>query len=230
MKRARFLLFLIFWLVSVLAAYPAYGGKQPALAEYAEYEKIVLTPLLDPRGPPIPNWRELYLAKIAKYENYLKKYPDSPLVAEVKLRIAELALDTERPGVYQFREKMYQCLAKNTGESPESQTLRENCIREFKDATPKWRDPLYTEKAVKILLELVEKYGHKKRYSMREPKIGEFAWDEEEIGAQALYLLSHGTDPTTKKRILLLILKEYKAGSRLKGFIEEDLKSLENVN
>lgn len=229
MKKVGFLLFLAFLMVPVLTAYPAHGGNQPALAEYIEYEKIVLTPLLDPRGPLIPNWRELYLAKIAKYKDYLKKYPGSPLVAEVKLRIAELALDTERPGIYQFRTKMYQCLAENAGESAENEALRQDCIREFENATPKWRDPLYTEKAVKILLELVEKYGHKKRYSMREPKIGGFEWDEEEIGTRALYLLSHGANPATKKRILLLILKEYKAGPRLKSFIEEDLKKLDNV-
>ncbi|MBI2639618.1 MAG: hypothetical protein HYW90_01855 [Candidatus Sungbacteria bacterium] len=228
MKRAIFLFF-VFWLTPVLTAPSAYGGNPPALAEYIEYEKIVLTPLLDPLGPPIPNWRELYLAKIAQYENYLKRYPNSPLAAEVKFRIAELMLDTERPDIYRFRVKMYQCLAENAGESAEKEALRQNCIREFEKAATKWRDPFYVEKAVKILFELVEKYGHKKRYSMAEPKIGGFEWDEEEIGAQALYLLSRGADPSARKRILLLILKEYKSGPRLKGFVEEDLKKLENT-
>ena len=87
--------FSLFTIVALLfnAATPLLVERSP---EFLEYEQIVLAPLLDPLDTSIPNWRELYLAKIAKYEAYLKKYPNSPLVAEVKLRIAEFLKDVER--------------------------------------------------------------------------------------------------------------------------------------
>ena len=197
--------------------------------EFTEYEKIVLSPLSDPMDTSIPNWRELWLAKIAKYEAFLKKYPNSPLVAEVKLRIAEFLKDVERPEIYPLRVEMYRCLEQNAGDTVYESDEREACIVEFNNKTEKWRDPVYSQKAVRLLLELVKKYGHQKRYNMNEPRIGGFGWVEEEIGAKALYLLSKGTDPQNKKKILLLILKEYKAGADLAAEIKKNLERLKDV-
>ncbi len=225
MKRAAFSLF-------VTAAFLFYAfafAKADNSAELVEYEKIVLAPLSDPLDTSIPNWRELYLAKIAKYEAYLEKYSNSPLVAEVKLRIAEFLKDVERPEIYKLRVEMYQCLERNSGDAIYDGDAREACILEFDKKTKKWRDPIYSGKAVKLLLELVGKYGHQKRYNMNEPRIGGFAWVEEEIGAKALYLLSKGAEPEHKKKILLLILKEYKAGPALLLAIQEDLQRLKGA-
>ena len=124
---------------------------------------------------------------------------------------------------------MYQCLERNSGDAIYDGDAREACILEFDKKTKKWRDPIYSGKAVKLLLELVGKYGHQKRYNMNEPRIGGFAWVEEEIGAKALYLLSKGAEPEHKKKILLLILKEYKAGPELLLAIQEDLQRLKGA-
>lgn len=224
MRRALVSLFTITALF--FNAVPLWAG---VTQEFTEYEKIVLSPLSDPMDTSIPNWRELYLAKIAKYEAFLKKYPNSPLTAEVKLRIAEFLKDVERPEIYPLRVGMYRCVEQNAGDTAERSAAREACIVEFNNKTKKWRDPAYSKKAVELLLELVQKYGHQKRYNMSEPRIGGFSWVEEEIGAKALYLLSKGADPQNKKKILLLILKEYKAGPDLAVEIKEDLERLKNI-
>lgn len=224
MKRVACLALVLFW--AHLFVSGSYGEGSP---EFFEYESIVLTPFSDPFDISIPNWRELYLAKIAKYENFLKKYPNSPLIAEAKLRIAELSFDVEREEVYSLRVKMYECLAEHGGVAPENVLAREECIRAFHDKTKKWRDSVYVEKAAAILFELVEKYGHQPRYEMQEPRIGGFQWVDEEIGAPALYILSRGADPEQKKKILLLILREYKPGPKLTDFIKKDLEQLKNV-
>lgn len=208
-------------------AVPLWAGTTP---EFTEYEKIVLSPLSDPMDSSIPNWRELYLAKIAKYEAFMKQYPNSPLVAEAKLRIAEFLKDVERPEVYALRVEMHRCIERNAGDTVKESAARKWCITKFDQKTQKWRDPVYAQKAAKLLLELVKKYGHQKRYNMNEPRIGGFGWIEEEIGARALYLLSKGTDPKNKKKILLLILKEYKAGPKLLREIKEDLEKLKNAD
>lgn len=224
MKRATFSLFVM----TAFLFYALAFTKADNSVEFVEYEKIVLAPLADPLDTSIPNWRELYLAKIAKYEAYLKKYPNSPLVAEVKLRIAEFLKDVERPEIYKLRVEMYRCLERHSGDALYDSDAREACILEFNSKTEKWRDPIYSGKAVKLLLELVEKYGRQKRYNMEEPMLGGFGWVEEEIGAKALYLLSKGAAPENKKKILLLILKEYKAGPKLLREIQEDLKRLKS--
>lgn len=219
------------WLVIAAFLFYAFAPlRSEASSEFVEYEKIVLAPLSDPLDTSVPNWRELYLAKIAKYEAYLKKYPNSSLVAEVKLRIAEFLKDVERPEIYKFRVEMYRCLERHSGDAIYDSDAREGCILEFDSKTQKWRDPIYSGKAVNLLLELVDKYGHQKRYNMEEPKLGGFRWVDEEIGAKALYLLSRGAEPANKKKILLLILDEYKAGPKLLREIQEDLKRLKDLD
>lgn len=195
-------------------------------SEFIEYEKIVLSSLSDPMDSSVPNWRELYLAKIAKYEAYLRKYPRSPLVAEVKLRIAELSLDVERPGIYELRAEMYKCLADSSGKGVESAARKKECIDKYYERTKRWRDPEYTARAVRILAELVEKHGYAQRYEMQEPRIGGFDWSEEQIGARALYMLSQGTEPQVRRKLLRAILEKYKTGAKLYKQIGQDLEKL----
>lgn len=197
--------------------------------EFIEYENIVVTPFSDSRGESIPDWRTLYFKKIAQYEAYLKKYPDSPLAAEAKLRIAELMKDVELQKIYPLRVKMYECIRAHRGETEELARERAACVKAFWAKTKKWRDPVYTKKAIQLLIELVEKHGHTKRYGMVKPHIGGFKWMEEEIGAQALYVLSQGAPPEDRKAILLIILREYKAGPKLFSDINADLEKLKNV-
>ena len=114
------------WLASFLCAVIVFFGASPIIAtvkkteeiainqhllEYFEYETIVLSMLYSSFNPEISNWRELYLLKVAKYKEFINKYPDSLLLAEVKLRIAELYKDVEKKEVYQFRVELYRCLA-----------------------------------------------------------------------------------------------------------------------
>ena len=76
------------WLVLCLCLALIFAGVFPALAnetskegltldprifEYFEYETIVLSMLSNPRDPSVPNWRELYLRKVERYEEFLAK-------------------------------------------------------------------------------------------------------------------------------------------------------------
>ena len=196
------------------------------LFEYFEYEAAVLSTFSDQYDSAIPNWRELYLRKVKKYEEFLKKYPNSPLSAEVKLRIAELYKNVEKEEVYSFRVKLYRCISEYSDENGGTLEERERCIKKFYENIGKWRDPAYGQKAVNLLLELIRDYGHVKRYSMEEPRLGGFKWIDEEIGAISFYLLSKGTDLKNKEKILLLILREYKTGPKLLYEITEDLKKI----
>lgn len=192
---------------------------------YSDYERIVMTPLSNLSGSQTPNWRELYLAKAKNYEDFLKKYPGSPLEAEVKLRIAELWRDMDRIEIYAADVLYYQCL------NDRARTReQENCTGfEVK----KRRDPVYMKKSADLMLELVRDYGHVRRYALlyvdNAGNKPHFEWVDEEIGAQALYFLSMGADPLNQKRILLRIQSEYKAGKRLQEFIAKDLEKLKDV-
>ncbi|MFY9462398.1 MAG: hypothetical protein WAP51_04320 [Candidatus Sungiibacteriota bacterium] len=201
----------------------------PRIFEYFEYETIVLSMLSNPRDPSVPNWRELYLRKVERYEEFLAKYSDTPLRAEVKLRIAELYKDVDKEEVYPFRVELYRCLAGRSDENNGTLEKRKDCINKFYKDVGRWRDPAYVQKAVNLLLELVRDYGHTKRYNMEEPKIGGFKWVDEDIGAKVLYLLAKGTNPKNKEKMLLLILREYKAGPTLLFQINEDLEKLQGA-
>ena len=226
----------LFWCVTLIfaGAFPALAdetGKEglaldPRIFEYFEYETIVLVPYGEPSDE---NWRKLYLERAEKYEEFLKKYPDSPLMVEVKLRMAELYKDIEKEEVYPFRVEKHRCLVEHSNENGGTLEEREDCIRKFYKDIGRWRDPVYMKKAVALLLELVRDHGHTKRYNMEESRVGSFQWVDEEIGAKALYLLSKGTDPKNKEKILLLILREYKAGPKLLFEINEDLEKLQGA-
>lgn len=208
----------------IASAFPAIANEDKF--EYLEYETIVLSMLFDTHDSAIPNWRELYLRKVKRYEEFLNNHPNSLLLAEVKLRIAEFYKDVEKEEVYQFRVELYRCLSQHSDENGGTLEKREKCFKNFYENTGKWRDPVYSQKAVKLLLELVRDFGHVKRYSMKEPRIGGFNWIDEEIGARSLYILSEGTDQKNKEKILSRIIREYKTGPKLLHEINEDLKKL----
>ncbi len=229
-KWSTLFLSVIFVFIAVLPAIVAEETSEftinSRLLEYFEYETIVLSAFSEPRDSAIPNWRELYLWKVSRYEEFLKKYPDSPLLAEVKLRIAELYKDIEKKEVYPFTVELYRCLSEYSDEKGGVLEEREKCIKKFYENIGRWRDPVYAQKAVNLLLELVRDYGHVKRYGMEEPRLGGFQWIDEEMGAISLYLLSKGTDPKNKEKILLRILREYKTGPKLLHEINENLEKL----
>lgn len=202
---------------------------------YLEYETLVLAPLSNPRDASVQNWRELYLTRVKQYGDFLKKYPASPLEAEAKLRIAELYKDVEKAEVYSFRLELARCFEQYSDKNGGTLEKRKACQERFDAATVRWRDPVYMKKAADLLIELVRDYGHTRRYALvitdfndaRTPK--HFEWVEEEIGAQALYYLSWGAEPVNKKKILLRIQSEYKAGERLQGLITEDLEKVKDI-
>ncbi len=221
--RKRIVLFLCGALISM--------GVFSALAvedkfEYLEYETIVLSMLSDPNSSAIPNWRELYLRRVEKYEEFIKKYPNSSLLAEVKMRIAELYKDIDKEKIYSFQLELNRCFFEYSDKNDGTLERREKCIKKFYENIGKWRDPIYGQKAVNLLLELVRDYGHVKRYSMEKARLGGFKWVDEEIGAKSLYILSQGADSKNKEKMLLRILREYKTGPELLHEITNDLKKL----
>src|SRR3989338_2349756 len=134
------------------------------LFEYFEYETIVLSKLSDQYDASVPNGRELYLKKAGKYEEFLKKYPNSPLLAEAKMRIAEFYKNVEKEAVYSFRVELYRCVAEHLDKNGGTLEEREECIANFYKNIGRWRDPVYTKKAADLLVEIVRDYGYIRRY------------------------------------------------------------------
>jgi len=65
----KWLALFLFGVIILMVVFPVLAiAMEP---EYLEYETIVLSTLSNPSDPVIPNWRELYLRKIERYEKVL---------------------------------------------------------------------------------------------------------------------------------------------------------------
>lgn len=188
--------------------------------DFVEYEALVLLPMFL-YDTPHPDYRVIDIARAEHFEEFLRKYPDSALVSNAKLRLAEIYSDIEKPEVNEFRNEMYRCIERAT-----SSQKRDLCEAMFDSQTlGKRRDPFYKTKSVEILKELVDQYGHDKIYFMFEPRAGGFKWVEEEIGGEALFSLVGAASLKDRKKIYEMILKEYKVRPFIRKEAEEFLKT-----
>ena len=169
-----------------------------------------------------PNYRKVWLDQADRYEKFVADYPDSPLTPDVKLRLAEIYKDIENVETNEWRFELWFCTARSS-----KLWEKDRCRTMFmlRKAGTQWRDPFYAEKAVKILLELIEQHGHKKRYAETEGRAGRLYPAEEEIGAIALFFLADMGKLEDRGKIYERILKEYKVSDDLKKEIEEFLKT-----
>ena len=220
-----FAFFMAGFSVSAAASIPAKGEAvklTSELEDYREYEKIVLKPWNSDSDQVIPDYRAIYLFRASQYEAFLEKYPNSLLVPEVKLRLAEIYKDVERPEVFQYRKEMYYCLETASGSSL---AAREKCIAEFwQNIEGRKRDPAYTKKAIALFYEIIQNYGYYKRYIMFEPRHGGFRHTEEDAGGYALYILSKGASPKDRVRIYEVILKQFQVREEIKKEMEDFLQ------
>lgn len=189
--------------------------------DFVEYENLVLSPMYL-YDTPYPDYRIIDIARAERLEQFLRKYPDSALVSNAKLRLAEIYSDIEKPDISEFRNEMHRCIEMAT-----SSAKRDLCEAMFDLQTlGKRRDPFYKTKAVEILKELVERYGHDKIYWMVEPRVGGFRWVEEEIGGEALFSLVGAASLKDRKKIYEMILKEYK----VRPFIREEAEEFSRTH
>ncbi|KKU52825.1 MAG: hypothetical protein A3A28_02575 [Candidatus Sungbacteria bacterium RIFCSPLOWO2_01_FULL_47_32] len=199
----------------------SYVYYEPPKDEYTEYEELVYE-MLSPQGDSsVPDYRDLYLKKIAKYEAFIKKYPKSPLVSEAKLRIAELYRDVDRAEIYTYRKEMFDCVTRANFDV----ATEEFCIADFYRRSGNPRDPLYFAKAQKLLEEIVRDYGHNQRYALTDPGQGRFEYINEDAGGYALYLLSQGKSPEEKLKNYRKILKEYRVRPEFKKVVEDYVRN-----
>lgn len=188
--------------------------------DFAEYESLVLSPV-SLYDTPYLDYRTIDLARAERFEEFLRKHPDSALVSNAKLRLAEIYSDIEKPEINMLRNEMYRCI-----ERAASTERRSLCGAMFDIQTLGMRrDPFYKTKAVEILKELVERHGYDKIYLMVEPRVGGFKWVEEEIGGEALFLLVGAASLKDKKKIYGIILKEYKVRQFIRKEAEEFLRA-----
>ncbi len=188
--------------------------------DFAEYEALVLSPLYL-YDTLYPDYRAIDIARAESLEEFLRRHPDSALVSNAKLRLAEIYSDIEKPEINEFRNEMYRCI-----ERAASGAKRDLCEAMFDLQTRgKRRDPFYKTKAVEILKELAERYGHDKVYLMAEPRVGGFKWVEEEIGGEALFALAGAASSKDRRKIYEMILKEYKVREFIRKEAEEFLRT-----
>lgn len=182
--KIKSVLLILFFTSSFLAQAQA---QEARTSDFLEYEGLVLwLPTMFDEFL-YPSFRDQSLLRANSYETFLEKYPNSLLVPEVKLRLAKLYRDIELPEVHMWRQESRNCASKSSGKFWEVDFCEVKFLLRFQ--VEPWRDPLYNAKSIKILKEIVEKYGHVKRYAMIEQKIGGFRYVEEEIGREAFFLL-----------------------------------------
>ena len=105
----KWLALFLFGVIILMVVFPVLAiAMEP---EYLEYETIVLSTLSNPSDPVIPNWRELYLRKIERYEKFilengfdLKKI--KILTAIIFLNMAPLHNEPFSDTLYHMGQKM----------------------------------------------------------------------------------------------------------------------------
>lgn len=206
-------------------------AQEARTSDFLEYERIFIslddTEFKDwPYQLRITDYRRLNLRRAYSFEDFFKTYPDSLLAPEAKFRAAALYLTIDNPGISELRRELYNCIDKagvisRTDIRGWKVDFCENLF--FLQTYNNWRNPVYVRKGVQMLLELIEKHGHAKRYWMFEPKLGGFNFIDEDIGGAALYLLVDSVMPTAKRSLYARILREYKIRPELQKEIEDSL-------
>ncbi|KKT57193.1 MAG: hypothetical protein UW81_C0005G0030 [Candidatus Giovannonibacteria bacterium GW2011_GWC2_44_9] len=219
----------------VLAAIPARAqeagssyGTMVGPQDFFEFEELASRPMpqITDEETSIPDYRAMYIARAKRFEAFLDKYPGSPLKPEVLLRVALLYLGVERQEIRALRQELFFC---------QGMALKQHDQRRFDLCKQRFAldiigaggptDPVYEHLARQILDELVERYPHARRYIMSEPSVGGFRFDEEEIGAFALYLLAGGALPEERRGIYELIITEYKIRKEIRREIQNRIGS-----
>ncbi len=197
--------------------------------DFVEFEKLFSGPALSVEDESFaPDYRLALFEHVERFEIFLEKYPDSTLKPEVLLRIAVIYFTLEGPGVYKFRRELFFCQA--AAMLPLDRSELEICQRRYALGIANMggvKDTFYEYVAKRMFYQLAEQYPHAKRYIMIGPQV--FRFDEEEVGAFALFTLANnGMPPEDRKNIYELILREYKIRPAFQKEIEQRLENKEN--
>lgn len=200
------LAFLFFFVNSFLAQ-----AQKTRPQDFIEFEELVSGPMPLFRDRIfVPDYRRMFLEHAKRFEAFLDKYQGSLLRPEALLRTAWLYLNVERQEVHMFRQELFFCQASAIQLSqPQKMDICQQRYMLNVTSMGGMNDPAYAYVAKQILNQLVEQYPRAKRYIMID-KIGEFSFDEEEIGAFALYLLAKGELLEDQRKTYELIIREYK--------------------
>lgn len=98
--------------IAVNFGYAAETKTSEKPPDFFLYESIVLMPITHARPelnepPGAPGWTAIVLYYIGLWENFQKQFPQSPLIPQTNIRIAErcLMIDKEDPNYNQYRQK-----------------------------------------------------------------------------------------------------------------------------
>ena len=194
--------------------------------DFAEIEKLFSGPIPSVKDESfVPDYRQAVVEHAERFEVFLEKYPDSPLKPEILLRTAVMFLNVEAPGVYKLRREL--CFCQAAAMLPLDFNEFEICQRRYALGIANMggaKDTLYEYIAKQMLYQLAEQYPRAKRYIMIGPQA--FSFDEEEVGAFALYMLANnGMLPEDRRNTYELILREYKIRPAFQKDIEQRLEN-----
>lgn len=215
-----FLFFFVFFANSFLAQ-----AQEARTPDFVEYEKITLRPLTDFENLFYPSVRLLALYQVSSYEDFVRRYPNSPLIPNVKLNIAKLYKDVESAEADMWRGELRSCVLNSRGKSWEAEACEAKFRLQIYVYAKPWHDLSYWDLSKKIFLALVKNHGHEKIYAILLPKIGGFGFVDEDIGGEALFWLSQTVDQKDRKEIYELMLREYKVNRDIREEAEEFLKT-----
>jgi len=218
-------------IVLVVAPVPAFAQREADSPyevingrpqDFTEFEELASGPMPWVRDRTfVPDYRAMHIAQTKRFEAFLDKYPNSPLRPEALLRMAILYLVVESPEIHMFRQQLFFC--QGIALEQRSKQKMDLCQQRFQlsvASSDNPMDPVYQFLGQQILERLVIQYPRARRYIMVG---GEFRFDDEEIGAIALYVLAQGAIPKDKILHYETIILEYKIRPELMREIQNQL-------
>ncbi|OGF87639.1 hypothetical protein A3B19_02490 [Candidatus Giovannonibacteria bacterium RIFCSPLOWO2_01_FULL_46_32] len=193
--------------------------------DFGDFEELASGPMPWVRDRTfVPDYRAMHLEQVKRYESFLAKYPESPLKAEALFMLAMLYLGVEGQDVHMFRQRLFVC--QGVALEQRNQQKLDICQMQFMLSIASAggaADPTYQRLGRQVLKGLVEKYPHARRYIMIKPGAGGFRFDEEEIGAIALYVLAQGMIPGDRLSYYQTIIQEFKIRPELRREMQNRL-------
>lgn len=190
-------------------------------ADFVEYERLVLGMKRFYGYEEFQDNRMVWLRNTEYFEAFLKQYPHSVLVPQVKLRLAELYINVmvEFPEFDLIREEHYLCAA-SAGTVAEA----ERCYDRFYLRTAfRPRDPVYVKKAIQLLDEIYISHGTTPHYAWAD---GVFRYrDDEDLAGVALYTAAKAAKPKDRAKLYTIILQKHKLRPDLREEVAEFLKN-----
>ncbi len=182
-------------------------GVQDSGSAKIYFEEILLSPV-HPSKNALLDWRSLTLNEIRRYENFIRKFPDSDIVPTAKLMIMRLYLDVEKEEARVLRKKEFDCWNNSL-----TQVELKRCstaVRRELTLLGSWSDPVYIQRAEELAEKLISQYGRSPVYRWHPGyfRVELLERKEEDLGAWVLFWLAEGVAKDRKYNLYQRIIKE----------------------